>query len=94
MNKLFLLFALFISTTLVSCDLKVDVTFTPEECDKKSASGDKLSMHYTGSIDASSKTGTAGKVFDSSVSRGQPFDFTVGAGDKNNITIFSNNIIN
>ena len=80
MNKLLALFALVIATLVSADDLKVDVTFTPEECDKKSASGDKLSMHYTGSIDASSKTGTSGKVFDSSVTRGQPFDFTVGAG--------------
>ncbi|EGD82424.1 FK506-binding protein [Salpingoeca rosetta] len=44
------------------------------ECPRKSASGDKLSMHYTG------WTRKDGKVFDSSVSRGTPFEFTVGTG--------------
>ena len=80
MSKILALLSLLVITTLVSSELKVDVTFAPKECDKKSASGDKLSMHYTGSIAESSKTGKAGKVFDSSVTRGTPFDFTVGAG--------------
>jgi FK506-binding protein 14 len=37
-------------------------------------------MHYTGTIDASSKTGEAGKKFDSSRDRGNTFDFTIGQG--------------
>ena len=35
--------------------------------------GDKLSVHYTGTLEN-------GDVFDSSLGRGQPFDFTLGAG--------------
>ena len=35
--------------------------------------GDTLSMHYTGSL-------TNGEVFDSSVTRGEPFTFTIGVG--------------
>lgn len=35
--------------------------------------GDELSMHYTGTLDD-------GTVFDSSVERGTPFTFTLGAG--------------
>ena len=37
-------------------------------------------MHYTGSIDESSATGTKGSVFDSSLRRNTPFDFYLGAG--------------
>jgi len=39
-----------------------------------------LSMHYTGKIDESSETGEKGKVFDSSRTRGQTFDFAIGGG--------------
>ena len=40
--------------------LKVESTFRPNNCDehRKSQSGDELEMHYTGTIDASSPTGT------------------------------------
>merc|ERR1719247_1787730 len=36
-------------------------------------------MHYTGTIDQSSKTGEKGKQFDSSRPRGQTLDFKLGA---------------
>lgn len=36
--------------------------------------GSKVSVHYTG------KLASNGKVFDSSVSRGKPFEFKLGAG--------------
>merc|ERR1712004_293209 len=45
----------------------------PELCKIKSRKGDVLSMHYTGSLDD-------GSVFDSSIPRGQPFQFTMGTG--------------
>jgi len=40
------------------------------------AAGNKVSVHYTGCL---SKDGAKGAKFDSSVDRGQPFDFTLGA---------------
>ena len=47
--------------------LKVETTFKPNNCDehRKSQSGDELEMHYTGTIDESSPSGTPGKKFDS-----------------------------
>jgi len=45
----------------------------PDDCTVKSKSGDKLSMHYTGTL-------MDGTVFDSSVTRGTPFQFTLGTG--------------
>jgi len=41
--------------------------------DRVIKSGDHISVHYTGKL-------TNGTVFDSSVSRGVPFDFTIGQG--------------
>jgi len=45
----------------------------PELCKIKSRKGDSLSMHYTGKL-------VDGTEFDSSIPRGQPLDFTLGAG--------------
>jgi len=67
---------------LAATELKVDVTEGPADCppEEKVASGNFLKMHYTGSIDESSETGEKAKVFDSSIPRGQTFDFQVGQG--------------
>ncbi|KAM0750719.1 hypothetical protein T439DRAFT_325772 [Meredithblackwellia eburnea MCA 4105] len=54
-------------------ELVVAVTNLPAECTFKSQKGDKLSMHYDGKL-------ADGTPFDSSRKRGQPFVFTVGAG--------------
>lgn len=60
-----------------------------EECNTKTSGGDKLAMHcmhllcFESTSDLFSDTGWTredGKVFDSSVSRGQPFEFTLGQG--------------
>jgi len=40
------------------------------------ASGEKVTVHYTGWLD---NVGAKGKKFDSSVDRGEPFSFTLGA---------------
>ncbi|CAJ1939059.1 unnamed protein product [Cylindrotheca closterium] len=82
-----LLFGLFcflaaVSVTNAAISLSTTVTDGPEECDNvdKIQKGNYVQMHYTGSIDESSETGTAGEVFDSSDKRGKTFDFTVGKG--------------
>jgi FKBP-type peptidyl-prolyl cis-trans isomerase len=48
-------------------------TVTPGNGDKPKK-GSKVSVHYTGKL-------TNGTVFDSSVSRGKPFVFNLGAGE-------------
>jgi FKBP-type peptidyl-prolyl cis-trans isomerase len=48
-------------------------TITEKGDGKKPANGDKVTVHYTGKL-------TNDTVFDSSVKRGQPFSFKLGAG--------------
>ncbi|KAK9499981.1 hypothetical protein O3M35_002906 [Rhynocoris fuscipes] len=38
-----------------AADLKVDVQYAPEVCDRKSKSGDMLTMHYTGTLQDGTK---------------------------------------
>ena len=42
--------------------------------------GQKVKVHYTGWLFDPSKPDSKGTKFDSSVDRGQPFEFTLGAG--------------
>lgn len=72
-------------------DLKIDVTAVPIECERKTQKGDKVSMHYRGTL------ADNGKQFDASTlpwnyrlefyidistgyDRGQPFTFKLGTG--------------
>lgn len=50
---------------VVAEDLKIDVTL-PVECERKTKSGDKVSMHYHG------KLAETGKKFDASTLRSPP----------------------
>ncbi|CAM0884324.1 unnamed protein product [Alopecurus aequalis] len=53
--------------------LQIGVKYKPESCSIKSHKGDKIKVHYRGSL-------TDGTVFDASYDRGDPFEFTLGSG--------------
>jgi len=48
--------------------------YRPENCPRKTSKGDTLKIHYTGTLLKD------GSKFDSSVDRGDPFSFKLGAG--------------
>ncbi|KAG5753952.1 hypothetical protein H9Q70_003405 [Fusarium xylarioides] len=58
---------------VVAEDLKIDVTL-PVVCDRKTQKGDRVQMHYRGTLKDS------GKQFDASYDRSTPLDFVVGSG--------------
>ncbi|RUS21693.1 hypothetical protein BC937DRAFT_91805 [Endogone sp. FLAS-F59071] len=60
-----------------TAELEIEVTHKVEikEDTRKSKKGDILKMHYTGTL---ASTGTK---FDSSLDRGTPFEFKLGAGE-------------
>ncbi|UNI23676.1 Peptidylprolyl isomerase [Purpureocillium takamizusanense] len=53
--------------------LKIDVTL-PVDCDRKTQNGDRVSMHYRGTLAES------GNKFDASYDRNQPLTFKLGSG--------------
>jgi len=55
-------------------DLKIDTTHLPDQCTVKAKPGDKISVHYTGTLVAN------GDKFDSSHDRGEPLPLTLGVG--------------
>ena len=62
-----------VATTVLADEVKVEVT-RAVECDRKTKKGDKISVHYRGTLQ------DGGKEFDASYNRGTPLDFTVGNG--------------
>ncbi len=55
----------------------VDVQIQKEGDGPTAELGDQVSVHYSGYL---WENGAKGKLFDSSISRGQPYNFTLGAG--------------
>ena len=53
--------------------LKIEIISKPTECERLVKKGDKLSMHYTGTLED-------GKIFDGSRKLNKPIDFQIGVG--------------
>lgn len=71
--RFFVAATLLAATALASDELKIEKTLEVE-CDRKSKSGDSISVHYKGTLQKD------GSKFDASYDRGTPFDFTLGGG--------------
>ncbi|KAJ5130365.1 uncharacterized protein N7515_006404 [Penicillium bovifimosum] len=56
-----------------AADLGIEVTH-PVDCERKTVNGDKVSMHYRGTLQAD------GSEFDSSYKRNSPLTFALGTG--------------
>jgi len=66
-------FVLLLSTLTLGQEVQTEVTHAVE-CDRKTQRGDKVDVHYRGTLAEN------GKEFDTSYTRGSPLSFTVGKG--------------
>ncbi|KAF8965545.1 hypothetical protein BDZ97DRAFT_1811199 [Flammula alnicola] len=55
-------------------ELQIETTFMPDTCGNKAQTGDRIKVHYTGTLFSN------GNKFDSSLDRGQPLPLTLGVG--------------
>lgn len=65
--------ALATATSVLASQVDIQVT-NAVECERKTQKGDKISVHYRGTLQ------DGGKQFDASYDRGQPLSFVVGKG--------------
>lgn len=65
--------SLLLSSFVAAQQLGIEVT-KPVECNRKTENGDKISVHYRGTLESD------GSEFDASYNRGRPFQFKLGAG--------------
>ena len=75
-SALFIFFAImafFTGSLAISSENELKITINKEGSGDRAEIGMSVSVHYTGKLED-------GTVFDSSVPRGQPFTFTLGAG--------------
>ncbi|KAJ9150276.1 Peptidylprolyl isomerase [Pleurostoma richardsiae] len=62
-----------LGVTAADSNLEIDVTL-PVECERKTQRGDKIHVHYRGTLQSN------GQKFDASYDRGTPFSFKLGGG--------------
>ena len=71
--SIFIIIVDFVSGYAGEPGLTYEIVSKPYECDRQVKKGDKLSMHYTGTLED-------GKVFDGSRKLNKPIDFQIGVG--------------
>jgi len=69
----FAIITLFNGSSAISSESELKITINQEGSGDRAEIGMSVSVHYTGKLND-------GSVFDSSIPRGQPFTFTLGAG--------------
>ena len=65
---------------MTTTDSGLTITTTQTGSGAEAAAGNTVSVHYTGWLYDPQRDGGRGSKFDSSVDRGQPFGFVLGAG--------------